>query len=38
MEKKQSFQVLLGKLNSFMSNNEIRTAAHTIYKNKFKID
>ena len=38
MEKKQSLQqVVLGKLDSYMSINEIRTLPHTIYKNKLKM-
>ena len=37
MEKTQPLQQLvLGKLDSHMSNNEIRTFLHTIYKKKTK--
>ena len=39
MEKSWSLQqVLLGKLDGYMQNNEIRTCPQTIYKNKLKMD
>ena len=31
-------EVMLGKLDSYMSKNEIRTLSNTTYKNKFKMD
>ena len=35
MEKRQTpQQMVLGKMDSYMSKNEIRTFSHTIYKNK----
>ena len=37
MEKGQSFQqVVLGKLDSYMQKDEIRTIPNTIHKNKLK--
>ena len=37
-EKKQSLQqVVLGKFDSFMSINEVRTHPHTIQKNELKV-
>ena len=30
--------MVLGKLDSYMQKNEIRTFSNTIYKNKFKTD
>ena len=39
MGKRQSLQqVVLGKLDSYMYNNEIRTLPNTIHKNKLKMD
>ena len=39
MEKRQSLQrVVLGKLDSYMLKNEIRTLLNTIHKNKLKMD
>ena len=39
MEKKQSLlQVVLGKLDSYMEKNEIRTFSNTTHKNKLKMD
>ena len=39
MEKRQSLQeVVVGKLDSYMKKNEIRTSSNTIHKNKLKID
>ena len=29
---------VLGKLDSYMQKNEIRTFSHTLYKNKLKMD
>ena len=38
MEKRQSLQqVVLGKLDSYMSITEIRTPPHNTYKNKLKM-
>ena len=38
MEKRQSLQqVLLGKLDSYMQKNEIRTFFYTMHKNKLKM-
>ena len=38
MEKRQSLkQVVLGKLDSYMQINKIKTHPHTIYKSKFKM-
>ena len=36
-KKKSSISGVLGKLDSYMEKNEIRRLAHTIYKNKLKI-
>ena len=39
MEKRQPLQqVELGKLDSYMLKNEIRTLPNTIHKNKLKMD
>ena len=39
MEKRQSLQeVVVGKLDSYMKKNEIRTFSNTIHKNKLKMD
>ena len=39
MEKTQFLQyVVLGKLDSYMEKNEIRTFSNIIYKNKVKMD
>ena len=38
MLKRQSLQVVLGKLDSYMQKNEIRTFSNTIYKNKPQMD
>ena len=39
MEKRQPLQyVVLGKLDSYMKKNEIRTLPDTILKNKLKMD
>ena len=39
MEKRKPLQlVVLGKLDSYMWNNEIRTLPNTIHKNKLKMD
>ena len=38
MEKRQSLQhMALGKLDSYVQINEIRTVPHTVYKNKLKM-
>ena len=39
MGKRQSLQeVVVGKLDSYMKKNEIRTFSNTIHKNKLKMD
>jgi len=36
--KDSLFKVVLGKPDSYMQKNVIRTCSHTIYKNKFEMD
>ena len=39
MEQKQPLQqMVLGELDSYMQKNENQAPAHTIHKNKFKVD
>ena len=37
-EKAGSSMRVLGKLDSYMKKNEIRTFTHTMHKNKLKMD